>query len=348
MARPLPEVRAVAPDTATAVHPVIEHARSVVRTEAEAILGLLDRIGPDFVRAVEQVVSCRGRIVVTGMGKAGFAAQKLSATFASTGTPSHFLHPAEALHGDLGRVAPDDLVIALSNSGETDEVVRLLPSFARLGVGLIAITGRGKSSLARAAEVVLDIGNVPEACPMGLAPTASTAALLAISDALAMAVLAARPFTSEHYAELHPGGMLGRRLRKVGEVMRRGPRNPVVRDDVPVSDALRVMTGTPGRPGSTSVVDGLGRLVGIFTDGDLRRLLESGWGDLAAPVSEVMTRNPRTVRPELQTAEAIEVLRERQIDQVPVVDEHNRPIGLLDVQDLLGELRDSGHPVDES
>lgn len=343
MAEPIPELRHE-PDASaeSSDDALIAHAVSVLEAEAQAVRSLAPRIGASFARAVRQVVACRGRVVVTGMGKAGFIAQKLSATLASTGTPSHFLHPAEALHGDLGRVASDDVVIALSNSGESDELVALFPAFDRLGVPLIAITGGNQSSLARAADEVLDIGPVDEACPLGLAPTASAAALLAMGDALAMAVLRSRPFSREDYAHLHPAGKLGRRLRKVSEVMRRGLRNPLVHEAASISDALAVMTRTPGRPGATSVVDDDGRLVGVFTDGDLRRLVQSGNTQLTAPVSVVMTRNPRTVEPDMLAVDAIEVLRERQIDQVPVIDGDRKPIGLLDVQDLLQELRDAG------
>lgn len=316
-------------------HPALAEARRVLEAEAAAIRSVVDRLDAAFVGAVELVLACKGRIVVTGMGKAGFIAQKLSATFASTGTPSLYLHPAEALHGDLGRVTPEDVVVALSNSGETEEILRLLPGFKRIGTPIVALTGRRDSTLASAADSVLDVGDIDEACPMGLAPTASAAALLALSDALAMAVLNARPFTEEDYALYHPAGKLGQKLRKVAEVMRKGLQNPVVREDVPVTEALEVMTRTPGRPGCTSVTDGLGRLVGIFTDGDLRRLIQGGHIDFAAPVSDVMTRSPRTVRPELLALDAVQVLREKQIDQVPVVDEFNRPIGLLDVQDIL-------------
>lgn len=340
MAEPLPELRHDSDPRSDDA--IVSHATSVLEMEAQAIRSLVPRLGASFASAVRKVVACRGRVVVTGMGKAGFIAQKLSATLASTGTPSHFLHPAEALHGDLGRVASDDVVIALSNSGESDELVALFPAFERLGVPLIAITGGSRSSLARAADDVLDIGPVDEACPMGLAPTASAAALLAMGDALAMAVLRIRPFTQEDYAHLHPAGKLGRRLRKVSEVMRRGLRNPLVHEASSVSDALAVMTRTPGRPGATSVVDDNGRLVGVFTDGDLRRLVQSGNTQLTSPVADVMTQNPRTVDADMLAVDAIEVLRAKQIDQVPVVDENRKPIGLLDVQDLLVELRDAG------
>jgi arabinose-5-phosphate isomerase len=313
----------------------VAYARHVISTEAQAIESVAARIGPSFEVAVETVLACRGRVVVTGMGKAGHIAQKLSATFASTGTPSHFVHPAEALHGDLGRVAADDVIIAVSNSGETDEITRLLPALKRLGTPVVAITGETKSSLASASIAVLDIGNVEEACPLGLAPTASAAALLAMGDALAMAVLRERPFTPEDYAQNHPGGRIGQRLRKVADVMRKGPYNPVVPEHASLTDAIGVMTLSPGRPGATSVIDGLGRLVGIFTDGDLRRLIQKGMSDFTGPVAEVMTRAPQTVDPDLLVTDAAQILRRKKIDQVPVVDAQSRPVGLLDVQDLL-------------
>jgi arabinose-5-phosphate isomerase len=272
---------------------------------------------------------------VTGIGKPGFVAQKISATLASTGTPSLYLHPAEAAHGDLGRVAREDLVVALSNSGETEEILRLLPALKRIGARVVALTRDRANPLARGADLVIRIGAIEEACPMGLAPTASTAALLALGDALAMTVLKNRPFDREEYALYHPGGKLGRGFMKVREVMRSGEANPLVRETAPLSTAVAVMTQTPGRPGACTVVDADGKLVGVFTDGDLRRLVEQGKVRFAAPVGTIMSRNPRTVRPEALVADAARVLRQARIDQVPVVDEAGRPLGLLDVQDLL-------------
>jgi arabinose-5-phosphate isomerase len=313
----------------------LAYARQVIETEAQAIRSVIGRLGPSFDVAVETVLACTGRVVVTGMGKAGFIAQKLSATLASTGTPSLYVHPAEALHGDLGRITPDDVVVAMSNSGDTDEVTRLLPALKRLGTPIVAITGSPSSSLGSAAAAVLDIGNIEEACPLGLAPTASAVAMLAMGDALAMAVLSARPFTPEDYALNHPGGRIGQRLRKVVDLMRKGPQNPVIHEEASLTEAIGVMTSTPGRPGATCITDGLGRLVGIFTDGDLRRLIQDGLSDFSAPVSDVMTRAPRTVKGDMLVMDAAQILREKQIDQVPVVDEFGRPVGLLDVQDLL-------------
>jgi arabinose-5-phosphate isomerase len=314
---------------------LVDYAREVIRTEAEAVAQLAGRLNGAFARAAEMVLACPGRVVVTGMGKPGFIAQKISATFASTGTPSLYLHPAEALHGDLGRLVPGDLVLALSNSGETDELVRLLPSIRRLGSPIIAITGGPRNSLADAADVVLEIGPVPEACPLGLAPTASTVALLAMGDALAMAVQHRRGFSPEQFASLHPGGALGRQFLRVSEVMRTGARNPTVRSDASLRETAAVMTRTEGRPGAASVVDPQGRLVGIFTDGDLRRLVQQGEVDFERPVSSVMGKTPRTVSPDDLAQNAADLMRATQVDQLPVVDAHRRPVGLLDVQDLL-------------
>jgi arabinose-5-phosphate isomerase len=310
-----------------------EYGRTVVAAEAAALSQLV--LGESFARAVDLILGCRGRVVVTGMGKPGFVAQKISATLASTGTPSHYLHPAEAAHGDLGRVAREDVVIALSNSGETEEILRLLPALRRIGARVVALTRDHANPLARGADLVIAIGAIEEACPMGLAPTASTAALLALGDALAMTVLRNRRFDREEYALYHPGGKLGRGLMKVREVMRTGEANPLVKGSAPLSEAVAVMTRTPGRPGACTVIDAAGKLAGVFTDGDLRRLVELGRIDPAAPVRTVMSRNPRTVRPDALVADAARVLRQARIDQVPVVDETGRPVGLLDVQDLL-------------
>jgi arabinose-5-phosphate isomerase len=314
---------------------IVDYAREVVRAEAAAVAQLAGRLNGTFARAVEMVLACQGRVVVTGMGKPGFIAQKISATFASTGTPSLYIHPAEALHGDLGRLVPGDLVLALSNSGETDELVRLLPSLRRLGAPIIVLTGGPRSPLADAADIVLEIGPVPEACPLGLAPTASTVALLAMGDALCMAVQQKRGFSPEQFASLHPGGALGKQFLRVREVMRTGARNPTVRWDASLRETAAVMTRTEGRPGAASVVDARGKLIGIFTDGDLRRLVQMGEVDFTRPVSTFMGKSPRTVGPDDLAQTGAEMLRNTQIDQLPVVDADGRPVGLLDVQDLL-------------
>jgi len=315
------------------VRALVEYGRVVLRSEARAISKL--RLEPTFATAVEWILACRGQVILTGIGKPGFVAQKISATLASTGTHSLYLHPAEAAHGDLGRVSRRDILVALSNSGETEEIVRLLPAVKRIGARVVAVTKDRENPLARAANLVLAIGDIEEACPMGLAPTASTAALLAVGDALAMTVLENRPFRQEEYALYHPGGKLGRHLMRVEDLMRGGDGNPLVRENAALREAVSVMTRTPGRPGACTVVDGQGRLVGIFTDGDLRRMVEREAVDFRVPVSAVMTRNPRTVRPDDRLMTAARVLRGAQIDQVPVVDGKGRAVGILDVQDLL-------------
>ena len=327
----LPRARRVPASPSTTVL----YGRGVIEAEARTLELVARRLDATFERAVDLVVACRGRTAVSGMGKAGFVAQKLSATLASTGSPSLYVHPAEALHGDLGRILRDDLLVALSNSGETDEVVKLAQAVKRLGVKVIALTGDGKSRLARMADVVLDLGPVAEACPLGLAPTASTAALMAVGDALAMSALRRRPFDERDYAALHPAGKLGRRLVTVAEVMRVGRANPVLRATASLREAAAVMTKTPGRPGAACIVNAAGVLVGIFTDGDLRRLVERGETDFARAVSTAMAKKPRTVSPRQRALDAAELMREAQIDQVPVVDERGRAVGLLDVQDLL-------------
>lgn len=313
----------------------LAYARGVIRAEAEAILRAGERVGPTFARALELLLACRGHVVATGMGKSGFIAQKFSATLASTGIASLYLHPAEALHGDLGRVSPGDVVVALSNSGATDELLRLLPAFRRIHAKVIALTGDTSSPLARSADVVLDIGPILEACPLGMVPTASSAALHALCDALAMTVLKCRPITHAEYAVFHPGGKLGRALMQVRDVMRSGAANPLVRDSAKLSSAVAVMTQTPGRPGAANVVDARGRLVGIFTDGDLRRLVQQGETNFSRKVSTAMGKNPRRVSPGDLVQDAAAVLREARVDQLPVVDAEDRCVGLLDVQDLL-------------
>ncbi|HTP50796.1 MAG TPA: KpsF/GutQ family sugar-phosphate isomerase [Anaeromyxobacteraceae bacterium] len=325
--------RRPAPRGSDRARALLDYGRVVLDAEARAIGEL--RLDRSFATGVEWILACKGQVILTGIGKPGFVAQKISATLASTGTRSIYLHPAEAAHGDLGRVSRRDLLVALSNSGETEEILRLLPAVKRIGAKVVAMTRDRHNPLARASDLVLAIGDIEEACPMGLAPTASTAALLAVGDALAMTVLENRPFRQEEYALYHPGGKLGRHLMKVRELMRDGEGNPLVREDATLQDAVAVMTQTPGRPGACTVVNRRGALVGIFTDGDLRRLVERKAVDFGAPVSGVMTRNPRTVRPEDRLMTAARVLREAQIDQVPVVDEKGRAIGILDVQDLL-------------
>ncbi len=309
----------------------------VLQLEADAIRTLQSRLGPSFEAAVARILECRGTVVVTGMGKAGLIGQKISATLASTGTPSLSLHPAEALHGDLGRVRGEDLVLALSKSGKTRELVQLLPPLKALGAQVIALTESEDSPLAAHADLTLAMGPLGEACPLGLAPTVTTTALLALGDALAMAVLEGRDFTREEFAAYHPAGDLGRSLMKVGEIMRRGPEVPRLRAGATVRDALAVMTETPGRPGAALVTDERGHLLGIFTDGDLRRLAQSPEGlALDEAIDQHMAPSPRFIREGQLVGEALHLIRDAHVDQVPVVaDADETVVGLVDVQDLL-------------
>jgi len=314
---------------------VVEYGRKVLDIEIAALRNLHASLDEPFHRAVELVLGCTGRTVITGMGKPGIIAAKISATMASTGTPSLCLNPADAYHGDLGRLVSDDVVVILSNSGETAEVTRLLSPIKKIGAATIGITGVAESTLGRHCDVLLDIGEIPEACPIGLAPTASTTAMLAIGDALAMTVAKRREFTPEEYAFFHPGGSLGRKLLKVGEIMRTGDATTVVPDRASAREALIAINRTKGRPGAAAVVDAKGVLCGFVTDGDLARHLERGLDFLEAPVVTIMATNPKTVTPDQLASEGLRILREFKIDQVPVVDDARRPVGLLDVQDLI-------------
>jgi arabinose-5-phosphate isomerase len=312
----------------------VKRAKEVLRIESDAVRRLIPRVGRSFDAAVKLLVGCKGRVVVTGMGKAGLIGQKLSATLASTGTPSHWVHPAEAIHGDLGRVTKDDVVISLSNSGETEELTRLLPVIKRIGSRLIALTGNPRSTLAKHSDVVLDVSVKREACSLNLAPTSSTTAMLAMGDALAVVVAERKGFKERDFALLHPGGQLGRRLLlRVSDLMRTREANPIVRETARVKDVLLAIT--KARAGCASIVDARGHLRGIFTDGDLRRHLESTRNLAEQRVCDVMTRNPKMVGPDHLAAEALRLLREYKIDELVVVDGERRPVGLLDVQDLL-------------
>jgi arabinose-5-phosphate isomerase len=327
-------VGVVAAKTGDAADAIIELGRSVLEEESKAVKSAAKRLNGDFARAAQIIANAKGRLVVSGMGKAGFVAQKISATFASTGTPSLFLHPADALHGDLGRIAQKDVLLALSHSGETEEMIRLLQPAKQMGATVLAVTASKQSALAKGADLAIEMGRWEEA-GTGLAPTTSTTVMLAIGDALAVAVVKLRGFTEEEFRQFHPAGSLARRLMRVHEVMRQGEMLPVVKEGVALSFAIAAMTKTPGRPGAAIVVNAEGRISGLFTDGDLRRMIESGAHDLQITVEHVMTKGPKTVSPDLYVTEAAGVLREHAIDQVPVVDESDRPIGLLDVQDLL-------------
>lgn len=312
---------------------VIESGKEVLRLEAKAISSLIPRLDERFSRAVDMILKCKSRVVVTGMGKPGIIAKKLAATLASTGTPAMSLHPAEAVHGDLGMVVKDDVVIAISNSGETEEITKLIPTIKKIGAKLISFSGDMKSTLARNSDIALDIGVKREACPLGLAPTASVAASLAMGDALAAALLKKRGFNVEDYAFFHPGGNLGRKFLKVEDLMRHGKANPVTTESAKVKDVLLIITRA--RAGAASIVNKNGKVTGIFTDGDLRRHIEKGRTLLEREVVSVMTKNPKTISAACLASEALRILREKKIDELPVIDRNSRPIGMLDVQDLL-------------
>jgi arabinose-5-phosphate isomerase len=312
----------------------LQWGKTVLRMEAQAILGLVKRIDGSFTRAVSLMLECKGRVIVIGMGKPGFIARKIASTFASTGTPSFYVHPAEAFHGDLGKITKSDVVLILSNSGSTDEVVKLLPSLKKLGVKIISLTAESGSPLGKNSDVVLTVKVKQEACSLNLAPTSSTTASLAMGDALAIALLEARQFKAEDFAFFHPGGNLARRFIQVKDLMRTGPRYPRVLERTPVKQVLLAITRA--KAGSCTVVDKKGKLVGIFTDGDLRRHLErDGQSLLRQPVKSVSTLKPLTIREDKLAAEALPIFRERRIDELPVVDKQGRAVGLLDIQDLL-------------
>lgn len=309
-------------------------AKKVLSVEAQAVQKLGKRIGHDFEHALDLMERCSGRIVVTGMGKPGFIGRKIAATFASTGTPSLFMHPAEAIHGDLGMVTKQDIVLAISNSGETEEITKLLSTIKKIGAKLIALTGNVKSTLAKNSDVVLNVGLEREACPWNLAPTASTTASLAMGDALAVCLAKRKGFREEDFAFLHPGGSLGKKLLKVRDLMRRGKAHPIIRGTATIEEALLKITSA--RAGSCTVVDRHGKLKGIFTDGDLRRHLEeNGVSILSKPIEPFSTKHPVAIREDHLAAEALQLLRDRHIDELPVVDHKGKAVGLLDVQDLL-------------
>ena len=312
-------------------------AQKVLQMEAEAILDLIPRVDAHFDAAVEMILACEGRVVMTGMGKSGIIAHKVSATLASTGTPSFYLHPAEGIHGDLGMLTGDDVVIAMSNSGETGEILNILPSLRRIGAKLIAIVGNTDSTLAKNADVVLNVGVKKEACPLGLAPTSSTTAALAFGDALAMTVMGRHHFTSKQFAVFHPGGSLGRKLLlTVGDIMHDGSENPVVHGSATVTEALFVITDKG--LGAVSVVDENDVMIGLLTDGDIRRGLSKGVDFLKRPVTELMTKDPKYITKEKLAAQALHIMeshKPKPITVLPVLDEERHVIGLLHMTDLV-------------
>lgn len=320
------EIRAVS-------NTALELARRVLTIEAEAVSNLVARIDQQFLDAVNLILASRGRVVVSGIGKSGHIARKIASTMASTGTPAFFVHPAEASHGDLGMITRDDILIAISNSGESAELLAIVPMVKREGARLVAMTGNAASTLAKEADVHLDAGVTQEACPMNLAPTASTTAALALGDALAIALLDARGFGPEDFARSHPGGSLGRQLlTRVSDVMRKSTEVPKVHDDASFSEALVEMSRK--RMGMTAVVDNNQAVTGIFTDGDLRRALETTGDIRGVRISTVMTRNPRCIGPDRLAAEAVQVMESHKVNQLLVVDDDGRLVGALNMHDL--------------
>ncbi len=310
----------------------LDVARNVLRIEAAAVLGLVERVDDTFDRAVGLLHGCQGRVILTGMGKSGLICRKIAATLSSTGTSAWFLHPAEAIHGDLGAIQENDVVVALSYSGETDELLRLLESIRRIGARVIALTGDPDSTLGRAADVTINCGIAEEACPMNLAPTASTTAALAMGDALAMSLLVRKGFSPDQFASLHPGGRIGRRLLRVEHVMHGGSAAPIVGLSASMAEIFHEMSSK--RLGMTCVVDDKGRLAGIFTDGDLRRLMARAANVLVLTAGEVMTRGPVTIGADLLAVEALRAMEARKITSVVVVDAGAAVVGVVHLHDL--------------
>jgi arabinose-5-phosphate isomerase len=315
-----------------------EQAKRVLKIEADAITALISRIDERFEQAVDIVLGCKGRVVVTGMGKSGLIGKKIAATLTSTGTPAQFLHPAEGIHGDLGMVTRGDMVIAISNSGETEEIARMLPSFKRLGIKIIALAGSMDSTLAKNSDVVLDVSVREEACPLGLAPTASTTATLAMGDALAVALLDKRGFKKEDFACFHPGGTLGKRLLlRVADLMHTGSAIPVVSEETMIKDAIYEISSK--KMGVTSVLNADGTLVGVISDGDLRRWMEktgkTGENLLTKKAKEVMTRNPRIINRDALAAEAVAIMEKNSITCLMITNNEMKPEGVIHLHDLL-------------
>ena len=318
--------------------PLLQFARQVIEAEASAVRSVAAAVGDSFSRAVGLILDCPASILTSGIGKAGHVARKVSATFSSTGTPSHFLSPADAVHGDLGSVRQGDVVLIFSTSGESEEILRLLSLLKKLGHATLAITRANTSELGRLADVVLEMGKFDEACPLGLAPSASTTAMLALGDALALTVMKARHFTAEDFAVFHPAGQIGRKLIRVNEAMtfRLGENLPVASDRLTVGQVLHEVSSIKRRSGAVLLVDESGRLSGLFSDGDLRRLVTDDDGTaLKSPIREVMTKQPKRISADALASEAMAMMRQYRFDELPVVNGDGKPVGLIDVQDLV-------------
>ena len=313
---------------------ILARAREVLNIEIQGLRSLLDRLDENFCKAIKLLGECNGKVVVTGMGKSGLICRKIAATLSSTGTPSFFLHSSDALHGDLGMVMKGDVILAVSNSGETEEILKIIPHFKRHALKMIVMTGNPESTLAKAADVVLDVSVREEACPLGLAPTASTTATLAMGDALAVVLLETKGFNQEDFAMRHPGGILGRRLfLRVEDLMHRGDKLPLISEDTPIKDALFEITSK--RLGITGVVDAAGRLTGVITDGDLRRGLESKGDIFRYNAKELMTRNAKNITADSLAAEAVALMEQHSITSLFVLDENGKPSGVIHLHDLL-------------
>jgi arabinose-5-phosphate isomerase len=313
----------------------LEHAKRVLKIESDSVWQQAEQLDEEFVRAVDLILNSTGRVVVSGMGKSGLVGRKIAATLASTGTPAFFLHPGEGIHGDLGMVTPSDIVIAVSNSGENDEILAILPTLKILGTPLISITASRESTLSRNSDIVLLVKVRQEACPLGLAPTASTTAVMALGDALAVVLLEARNFKPEDYALYHPGGALGRKLLlTVEKIMHTGDNNPLIDRRSTVKDAIITMT-TRGNHGAAVIIDETGKLLGILTDGDLRRIMEKYADPLVLLVEQMMTKNPKAITKEKLAAEAMHVMEEKKITVLPVVDEAGKAIGIIHLHDII-------------
>lgn len=313
------------------------YAKKILAAEAQAISGLCDLLDENFDNAISTIkeMPIGGRVIVSGIGKAGFIAMKFSATLASIGVPSFFLHPAEALHGDLGRYTKNDVAFIMSNSGETPEIISMLPHLKKIGCPLISLTSKKESTLSKHSDITLVLGLIVEVGPLGLAPTTSTTAMLALSDALAMTFIENRGLSHSDFAKYHPGGHLGRTLTLVSEIMRTGEGNCILLAHTKVREAVHRITITKGRPGAACVVDQNGKLIGIFTDGNLRRCLEEHADFLDHPISDFATKNPKSIYQEKLAEEALRIMSEHKIDQLIVVDQDDKPIGLIDIQDLV-------------
>lgn len=311
---------------------ILKRAREIIEIEKEAIESVINHLNDNFTKLVKEIYNCNGRVVVSGMGKAGLIGQKISATLSSTGTPSFFLHPAEGLHGDIGMVKNGDIVIFLSNSGETEEIIKIIPPLKKIGVKIASITSSKDSSLGKLSDFILEYGKIKEACPLGLAPSSSTTAMLVIGDAISLTLLEMRNFTLEDFALYHPGGNIGKRLLKVEDVIRRGKRCPLVKGDDTIFEVLDKIT--TAKAGMAIIIDENDKIVGVFTDGDFRRNWRENPNIGNEPVKKYMTKNCKTIKNGKLVDEATFLMRKHKINQLPVVDEENRVIGLLDIQDV--------------